>query len=381
MESDWLRDVKRRRAAKRANRPPRDAEPPERLAMWFRAAVWAGRPVPPREWHVADLIPARTVTMLGGDGGTGKSLVALMLACSTALGRPWLRRAVRQGGALYLSAEDDDDELHRRVAAILTAEGASFADLDNLTIRSLAGEDALLAIPDPKTGVLHPTPLFHELDERIGDEQPALVGLDTLADLHSGQENDRATARQLIGILRGLAIRHDCAVLLLAHPSLTGMATGSGLSGSTAWNASVRSRLYLDRVVVDGHEADPDRRVLRTVKTNYGRTGGEIGLTWREGVFVADEAETSLDRTAASAKSERVFLKLLDMFTARGQRLNPVSGPTFAPARFAEHPEAEGVTKRAFKSAMEALFSRGALAIQHEGPPSKRVTFIVRGAE
>ncbi|WP_369675560.1 AAA family ATPase, partial [Enterococcus faecium] len=95
------------------------------------------------------------------------------------------------------------------------------------------------------------------------DERPALVGLDTLADLHSGQENDRTTARQFIGLLRGLAIRHGCAVVLLAHPSLTGMASGSGLSGSTAWNASVRSRLYLERVVQDGYEADPDRRVLR----------------------------------------------------------------------------------------------------------------------
>ena len=65
---------------------------------------------------------------------------------------------------------------------------------------------------------------------------------------------------------------------------------------------------------------DPDRRVLRTVKANYGPRGGEIGMTWREGVFVADEAETSLDRMAASAKAERVFLKLLDMLAGQGRR-------------------------------------------------------------
>ena len=43
--------------------------------------------------------------------------------------------------------------------------------------------------------------------------------------------------------------------------------------------------------------------MLRTVKANYGRTGGEIGMTWREGVFVVDEAETSLDRLAAGSKT------------------------------------------------------------------------------
>ena len=78
--------------------------------------------------------------------------------------------------------------------------------------------------------------------------------LDTLADLHAGQENDRATARQFIGFLRGLALRHELAVVLLAHPSNAGMASGSGLSGSTAWNASVRSRLYLERVVEAGYD-------------------------------------------------------------------------------------------------------------------------------
>jgi RecA-family ATPase len=344
----------------------------------FSATRWAGLPVPPRDWHVPDLIPGRTVTMLGGDGGTGKSLLALQLMCSTVSNRPWLGHVVKQGCALYLSAEDDDDELHRRLDAILRAERASFTDLGGLAVRSLAGEVALLAVPDPKTGVLQPTRLFEELDEQVGDERPAIVGLDTLADLHSGQENDRATARQFIGLLRGLAIRHDCAVLLLAHPSLTGMASGSGLSGSTAWNASVRSRLYLDRVVVDGDEADPNRRELRILKANYGRTGAKIGMTWRDGVFVAEHAETSLDRTAASAKAERVFLKLLDTFTKQGRRVNPMSGPTYAPKLFADHPEAEGCTKRALKTAMEVLLSNGTLTVEHEGPPSKRISYIAR---
>lgn len=301
-------------AAEFADSNAKPSETVARTSAFFSAAALEGLPVSPRQWLVPDLIPARTVTMLGGDGGTGKSLLAQQLACSAVIGRPWLGRTVKPGRALYLSAEDDD-ELHRRLADILRAEAATFADLDKLTVRSLAGEDALLAIPDPKTGVLVPTPLFSELDERIGDERPGLVALDTLADLHSGQENDRATARQFIGLLRGLAISHDCAVVLLAYPSLTGMASGSGLSGSTAWNASVRSRLYLERVVQDGDDADPDRRVLRTVKANYGRTGGEIGMTWRDGVFVADEAETSVDRMAGAAKAERVFLKLLRAFT------------------------------------------------------------------
>ena len=51
----------------------------------INAADFEGQPIPEREWHVSDLIPAGIVTMLGGDGGAGKSLLAMQLAVATAL--------------------------------------------------------------------------------------------------------------------------------------------------------------------------------------------------------------------------------------------------------------------------------------------------------
>ena len=139
------------------------------------------------------------------------------------------------------------------------------------------------------------TALFDELEARAADEGPALVTLDTAADTFPANENDRALVRQFIGILRGLALRQKCAVLLLSHPSLTGLNSGSGTSGSTAWNNSVRSRLYLERVIQEGYEPDTKARRLTVKKANYGATGGEIGMTWHEGVFVADAQENALD--------------------------------------------------------------------------------------
>jgi RecA-family ATPase len=339
------------------------------IARRFTASRLAVRPVPERLWHVEDMIPARTVTMLGGDGGVGKSLVALQLAAATATGRPWLGRKCAAGGVVLLSAEDDEDELHRRLAAIGESEGLSLADLDRLTVVPLAGEDALLAIPDPRTGVLHPTQLLGELETLIAADPPALVVLDTLADLHSGNENDRTVARQFIGMLRGVAMRHDCAILLLAHPSLTGMATGSGLSGSTAWNASVRSRLYLERP--EG-EADRDRRRLVAKKSNYSRGDEEIKLTWREGVFVTDAVPDALDRMAAGAKAERVFLKLLDALTAQGRYVSATPGTNHAPKVFAAHPDAEGVTRSGFSRAMDVLFGRGTIAVEDYRTPDRK---------
>lgn len=362
------------------------AEAP-RVPQFFDPGSLEGRPVPPREWLAEDLIPDRTVTLLFGDGGTGKSLIALQLAVAVALGRPWLGRPTKAGRALFISAEDDADELHRRFADIARAEDIRLGALSgHMTALSLAGEDALLATLD-RSGRLSPAPLLVMLERRIAEERPALVVLDTLADLFAGNENDRGQARQFIGLLRGLAIRYACAVLLLAHPSRAGMASGSGDSGSTGWGNSVRSRLYLERIIDrgdgagPGYEPDPDARLLRTMKANYGRTGGEITVKWQAGVFVAPEAETGLDRMAASAKAERVFLRLLDLFTAQGRHVSASPSTTYAPTIFAKHPEAEGITKRAFAAAMETLFGRGEIVLDTHGRPGKERKHIVRSGE
>ena len=354
--------------------------PLQPVLPWITADTLAARNPKPRAWHVEGLLPGRTVTLLGGDGGTGKSLLALQLAAATAAARPWLGLPVTAGRAVYVSAEDDSEELHRRLADITQAEGIAFDDLERLTLRSLAGEDALLAHAQ-RNGTLTPTPLFRDLDQRLGDEAPALLVLDTLADLFPGDENNRAQARQFVGMLRGLAIRHDCTVLMLAHPSLSGLNSGTGTSGSTAWNNSVRSRLYLDRVRDDGYGADPDARTLTTKKANYGRTGGEIALRWQAGVFVAQEAETGLDRMAATAKAERVFLRLLRQFLDQGRRVNSKGGPNYAPKVFSGHPDCEGISKRAFGLAMERLLSGGKITIGQDGPPSRRVSYIMARVE
>lgn len=347
-----------------------------RESQFYSAASLKGKAVPPRQWLVQGLVPQKTVTLFSGDGGTGKSLLALQLAVAVAAQTAWIGKTANTGRVIFLSAEDDDDELHRRLDDILTAEGRDYDDLSGLTLRSLAGEDALLAVETQIA--LMQSALFEELDKRAAEEAPALIVIDTLADVYPANENDRAKVRQFVGILRGLAIKRKCAVLLLGHPSLTGLNSGTGTSGSTAWNNSVRSRLYLSRITDNGFEPDPDARVLSTKKANYGRTGGEINLKWEAGVFVAETQPSGLDALAAGTKGERVFLKLLDTLTAQGRYVSANPGPTYAPAQFASHPEAEGCTKRALKSAMDALFGRGEIVSARHGSGAKARSHIAR---
>lgn len=359
--------------------PPQDAQgAPARALPLFNASALAGKPIPPRAWLVPDLVPARTVTLLSGNGGVGKSLLALQLSAAAAAGRSWIGREVTAGRALFLSAEDEADELHRRLADIARAEGLDLADLDNLTLASLAGEDAVLGAPAPGASQILPTRLYHALDHHVGEIGPALVVLDTSADLFGGNENDRVQVRQFVGLLKRLALRHDTTVVLLAHPSRAGMATGTGDSGSTAWNGSVRSRLYLTEAGGPSNEsADPDARTLTTKKANYGPNGGEIQLRWREGVFVPDDPETGLDRMAKTARAQRVFLKLLVLHASQGRNVNVAGGQMYAPNVFAKHPENEGCTKHAFRTAMEALLASKAIENVETGSPSRRRSHLV----
>jgi RecA-family ATPase len=332
--------------------------------------------IPPREWMVPDLIPHRTVTILGGDGGTGKSLVALQLAVASAARTEWMGQTLdRPGGVVYISAEDERDELHRRMADITEAEAVPFTDLSDLLFRSLAGENAILADLDRRTGKMKATKLFKTLDAAVEKARPTLVVLDTLADLHSGDQNDQGHARQFITLLRGLCVRHGCTILLLAHPSLTGINSGTGTGGSMAWGNSVRSRLYLRRIKEDGTEPDPDLRILETMKSNYGKIGGQVTLRWQDGAFNAVTAE---DESEMKATAEHVFLALLDEATAIGQKVSPHTGQNYAPAMFEAEAKAKGVSKTALIETMRTLIRDEMIAVDTVGPPSKRRSVLVK---
>ena len=358
------------------------APPPFADLNWFSAADLAGKPIPARGWLVRDMIPDRTVTLLGGDGGTGKSQIALQLSVATEIGAEWLGQFPEQGPVVFASAEDDQDELHRRLSDIAASHNVGLADLSGLHLASLAGRDAVMGVPD-KAGIIRETAVWRGLVEKVEQVKPRLVVIDTLADIFAGNENARAEARQFIGQLRGLAIRHACAVLLLNHPSLSGMANGAGTSGSTAWSNSVRSRIYFERAKgEDGIEIDPDLRILKVMKANYGPVGMEIRLRWAKGVFRLDgQSVGAFDRLAADAKADRVFLDLLAKFEREGRSVSPKRSNTYAPVMFAAHPNAEGVTKRALEAAMERHFAAARIVVETIGPASRQTSRIVRTPE
>lgn len=337
-------------------------------------ADWHGKPVPERQWFIEGLIPSRTVTILNGDGGVGKSLLALQIGAAASLGVDTVGLSPAHGGVIYLGAEDEADEFHRRLADIVASHNRTLADLSDFRLVPMADRDALLAVPNG-SGVMQPTQAWLSLRTIVARYTPKLLILDTSADLYGGDEIKRAQVRGFVAMLRSVAMEFDCAVLLLSHPSLTGMQSGSGSSGSTAWNNSVRSRLYLTRPT--GDDTDPNARTLSVMKANYGETGAGLSLRWKDGAFVADEGMDAGEVEFVTRRHDDVFMAVLAKFTAQGINISANTGPTYAPSKVAGQPEAKGIKRKQLADAMQRLMDTGRIRMVTEGRASRQRSRLV----
>jgi RecA-family ATPase len=349
-----------------------DDKPPRPPLTFIDLKAWEGQPVPERQWVVRDRIPDCEVTLLSGEGAIGKSMILKQLAVATVSAKDWLCALPEPGPVIYVTAEEKEDELHFRLHEIAVRHyGTRFVDLGDLHIASLKGEDTVLAYPD-RANIIRPTELFDRVFEAAQAIKPKWIDLDPAANLFAGNENDRSHVQQYIGLLTRIAVQCSTAVVLVSHPSLTGINTGSGLSGSTAWHNSVRSRLYLRKATTAaGDEPDPDLRQLEVMKANYGPVGETINLRWKNGLFLPVASMGNLEKLAAEQKADTIFLALLKLFAEQGQDVNHTSGHIYAPAKFAKHPQAQNITSAAFARAMQRLLDSKKIKIEQTGKSSR----------
>jgi RecA-family ATPase len=351
-----------------------------------------GSAVVPRAWTIDDHIPSNNVTLLSGEGAVGKSILALQLAVCTALNavsdhdHDWIGLLPKGGPAMVVSCEEDQNEMLRRLEDSAQHYHCDRADLKNLYMYSWVDRGStLLATIDRKSGDnLLTTELYARLLVTVMQIKPKLIVLDTAADLFGGNEINRNHTRQFIAYMRRLALvaQNDTAVLLLTHPSLEGIRSGTGLSGSTAWHNSVRSRCVFKKLKDDEDSddiTDPNQRVLEWHKNNYGPPQDTAALCWKAGVFVVEGGSSTLEQQLYERNKETTTMTILRNRNRDNRAVSDRPGPNYAPAVFAKTPEAKAakVSKRDFELAMERLFAAGRIKVVEVGPPSRRTRMIV----
>ena len=338
--------------------PPIDGEPdqapapPARLPLICPPA-WRDVPLPPMRWLATRRIPAADATILSGDGGCGKTTVALQLAVAVERGLgDWLGTICEAGPVIVFSGEEPQDEMRRRLERVAHKRGLESGDCVDLHFH-FADLDACLLGTAMPNGPIVATPLFESLRTRALEIRPALIVVDSIAATFGGNQNDRVHARSFVGMFRRLAREADCAVLLLDHPSLSGITSGTGRGGSMDWQNATRGRLHLE--TVDDAEGGAER-VLEVKKTNYGPCGEKVKLRWEDGCFVMETAASAPHHAAAHSSADQRYLECLDACTAQGRHVFAMPGRGYAPKTFADMPQANSTTWQAFASSAGAAF-------------------------
>lgn len=310
-----------------ASRGPIATAEPAREATFKRVAIadLAHREIPPHVFWWSGYIPAGEVTLLAAHGGKGKSTIALMLAVCIAAGIPLFGVPVCKGRVLFFSAEDPAPTLARRLKNILRRLGVDPREVDKtLTVLDATDGDPTLYAETRATGG-RLTKTFDALRHEVEAGAFDVVLVDNSSDTYGGDEINRAQVREFVRSLARLIRPRNGAVVLLAHVDKGTSRRGAkpdddeGYSGSTAWNNSVRSRLFLV-------ESSPGLLELRQQKCNLGPKQPKITLTWQGTLPAVIQAPDATDEDLTAS-----LLRCVGDATNAGRRLSPApNSPYYA---------------------------------------------------
>jgi RecA-family ATPase len=344
---------------------------------FIRPATFGDEQPPNREWAVEGWIPAGKTTLISGDGGVGKTLIAQQLLTAVATpGATWFDKKVVHGPVLGVFSEDDTNEMWRRqidVCRAMDIPMPSLTDVNWWTLDSVAATGCVLMSftrenPEGKVGLF-----FRRLDEAMEQLKPVMVVLDPIANMFGGNELDRAQVTGFVNrTLNRLCTKHGATMIALVHPSLSGMTEGTGRSGSTGWANAVRSRLYLTRP-----EKDPagDYRELRPTKNNYGRLDDKIDLRWSSGAFVRATPGSEDDPVRVA---QRALLSAMGIVAERDEPMTmSKQSPYYAVKQVRGMPEVKGIALPLLGEALEMLLRDGKLRLREHRTKDRKTIDVI----
>jgi hypothetical protein len=255
----------------------------------------------PRRYLLEDLVLCAYVTLLHGDGGVAKSLLALSLAVSVSgCSKEWLGREVENGPVLYLDFELDAEEQARRVHTLCRGLGLSEPP-DDLLYMSALGHTAREA--------------FAAALEACEEHDVKLLILDSLGPALQGDAEASKDVITFFSQAMEPFRAKGVAVLIIDHQSR--LQPGQSYQNKGAFGSVYKTNLARSVIQVEATERGEGTLTvkLRQKKHNFGPLAEPFGakLTFTENSVTLESVELGAAELAEEATlnaTERVKLAL-----------------------------------------------------------------------
>lgn len=205
-------------------------------------------------WIIKGLLPKAELGVLFGESGSGKSFIALDMACSIARGEPWRGLRTRSGRVVYIAAEGGGGFRKRLQAYGLHHQ----VDMDQLPF-----------------GIIHAAPNFLQKTDALDVSKAIVAGgkcdvviVDTFAQVIPGaNENAAEDIGKALAHCKGIH-RATGAMVILVHHS--GKDSSKGSRGWSGLRAAADAEIEVVRTVAG--------RYIRVSKQKDGDDQGEWGF-------------------------------------------------------------------------------------------------------
>lgn len=218
--------------------------------------------IPERPWIVEPLLCRKLVTVIAAKGSTGKTALGLALAAHVATGKPYAGMEIQEAtNVLFLSLEDDRDELELRMNAV-----CKLFDFDKAEIsRKVMIEEMLswkLAIGNGRIPVVQE----HEIEALGRLCARAKIGtiiIDPLRKAHTSDENDSLGMDVLMTAFTRIARLTGAAILLFHHSGNKDGKAGSGDASFSRGSSAIPDASRITATMVPATVQDVDLGVPR----------------------------------------------------------------------------------------------------------------------
>jgi hypothetical protein len=283
---------------------------------------------PERQWILPGVLPLGVGAMFGGAGGVGKSYSTLLLAVSICLGIDfWGLGQCNPGKVMIFSAEDDRDEMHRRLHKVLDwmiAAGVPFEPYHlegRLFISDRVGKDNLMTVVRDRE--VQRTAMAERIARTVAQVPGvSLVILDPLSRFRGGSGNAEEEATRFVEAVESVRTYTGATVLLPVHlnkaASRSGDSSQDAIRGSSALVDGMRwvgTLLGMSEQVGEERGMKPgDHKQwarFEVAKGNYSAPFPGIWLKRQQGGILAPEELPDARAATGPNESEGTYVLVL----------------------------------------------------------------------